>query len=154
MSHIVFDVTIDRPMIFGSGDQLSADQQGPRKKQRMEEVNENASGADWDQFEQELRTFDIQHVQGRGKFAFGFVEGPLVNALRSGHWYVPPCQYGLVSVIDANIGSFLTKLTSQVRRLWSASQAFSKATLPQSRLPNRGPWNLSLATPISASSPV
>jgi midasin (ATPase involved in ribosome maturation) len=27
-------------------------------------------------------------VQGKGKFAFGFVEGPLVKALRSGDWYV------------------------------------------------------------------
>jgi len=55
----------------------------------MEEVNENPSGADWDEFEQELRTFDIQHIQGKGKFAFAFVEGPLVNALRSGDWYAP-----------------------------------------------------------------
>lgn len=54
----------------------------------MEEVNETVSEADWDEFEQELRTFDIQHVQGKGKFAFTFVEGPLVKALRSGDWYV------------------------------------------------------------------
>ena len=46
------------------------------------------SEADWDEFEQELRAFDIQHVQGKGKFAFAFVEGPLVKALRSGDWYV------------------------------------------------------------------
>jgi midasin len=39
-------------------------------------------------FEQELRIFDVQHVQGKGKFAFAFVEGPLVKALRSGDWYV------------------------------------------------------------------
>jgi len=54
----------------------------------VEEVNETVSEADWDEFEQELRTFDIQHVQGKGKFAFTFVEGPLVKALRSGDWYV------------------------------------------------------------------
>lgn len=79
----------DRLILFfsGSGDQLSADQQGPRKKQRVEEVDETVSGADWNEFEQELRTFDIQHVQGKGKLAFAFVEGPLVNALRSGDWY-------------------------------------------------------------------
>lgn len=63
------------------------DQQGPRKKQRVEEVNDGISEADWDEFEQELRTFDIQHVQGKGRFAFAFVEGPLVKALRSGDWY-------------------------------------------------------------------
>ena len=67
----------------------SSDQQGPRKRQRVEEANESVSEADWDEFEQELRTFDIQHVQGKGKFAFAFVEGPLIKALRSGDWYVP-----------------------------------------------------------------
>ena len=35
-----------------------------------------------------MRRFEVQHVQGNGKFAFGFVEGPLVKALRAGHWYV------------------------------------------------------------------
>jgi midasin len=30
--------------------------------------------------------FEVQHVQAKGKFAFGFVEGPLVKALRSGDW--------------------------------------------------------------------
>ncbi|KAF9651347.1 P-loop containing nucleoside triphosphate hydrolase protein [Thelephora ganbajun] len=68
------------------GDQLNDNQQGPRKRQRVEEANEGISEADWDNFEQELRTFDIQHVQGKGKFAFAFVEGPLVKALRSGDW--------------------------------------------------------------------
>lgn len=67
----------------------SGNQQGPRKRQRVEEVNEGVSEADWDEFERELRAFDIQHVQGRGKFAFAFVEGPLVKALRSGDWYAP-----------------------------------------------------------------
>lgn len=54
----------------------------------MEEANESVSEADWDEFEQELQTFDVQHVQGKGKFAFAFVEGLLVKALRSGDWYV------------------------------------------------------------------
>jgi midasin (ATPase involved in ribosome maturation) len=71
-----------------SSDQLGANQQGPRKRQRVEEVNESVSEMDWNKFEQELRTFDIQHVQGKGKFAFAFVEGPLVQALRSGDWCV------------------------------------------------------------------
>ena len=118
-------------------------------------MNESVSGADWDEFEQELRTFDIQHVQGKGKFAFAFVEGPLVSALRSGDWYVPVLPtHAVVSVIDANPGSFLTKSTSQVRKLWSVSPVFSKAAHPQSRSPNRDPWNPFPATPISASSHV
>ena len=71
-----------------SSDQLSTDQQGPRKRQRVEELRESVSDADWDEFEQDLRNFDVQHVQGRGKLAFAFVEGPLIRALRSGDWFV------------------------------------------------------------------
>jgi midasin len=55
----------------------------------VEEANESVTEMDWEEFEQELRAFDVQHVQGKGKFAFAFVEGPLVKALRSGDWYVP-----------------------------------------------------------------
>ena len=71
-----------------SDEQLNANQQGPRKRQRVEEANECVSEADWDEFECELRTFDVQHLQGKGRFAFAFVEGPLIKALRSGDWYV------------------------------------------------------------------
>ena len=35
-----------------------------------------------------MEEFEVQHVHGKGKFAFGFVEGPLVKALRSGDWSV------------------------------------------------------------------
>ena len=83
-----YGVTTGDQEFLDSSDQLNADQQGPRKRQRVEGGNESVSEADWDEFEQELRTFDIQHVQGKGKFAFAFVEGPLVKALRSGDWYV------------------------------------------------------------------
>lgn len=115
-------------------------------------MNEGVSEADWDEFEQELRAFDIQHVQGKGKFTFAFVEGPLVKALRSGDWYVSSHPFGLVSALDVDLGYSLTKSTSRVRRLWSVFPAFSKAILPQSHLPSKDPWNQFLATPISASS--
>lgn len=42
----------------------------------------------WSDFLQEVDKFEIQHVNAKGKFAFDFVEGPLVKALRSGDWYV------------------------------------------------------------------
>jgi len=87
VSDLLYGVTTGDRELLDSDDQLNADQQGPRKRKRVEEANENVSGSDWDEFEQELRIFDIQHVQGRGKFAFAFVEGPLVKALRSGDWY-------------------------------------------------------------------
>jgi midasin len=85
---VLHGITTGGLRILSSDDQLNADQQGPRKRQRVDEANEGASEADWGEFEQELRTFDVQHVQDRGKFAFAFVEGPLVKALRSGDWYV------------------------------------------------------------------
>lgn len=40
----------------------------------------------WEAFERDVQAFEVQHVQGKGKFAFAFVEGPLVKALRNGDW--------------------------------------------------------------------
>ncbi|KAL4245562.1 Midasin [Abortiporus biennis] len=58
----------------------------PRKRRKTEHGVLNVPETAWDQFERDVRTFEIQHMQGNGKFAFGFVEGPLVKALRTGHW--------------------------------------------------------------------
>ncbi|KAL4081238.1 P-loop containing nucleoside triphosphate hydrolase protein [Scleroderma citrinum] len=57
--------------------------EGPRKRRRVEDAS---LGDEWAQFEKDLDEFDIQHAQGQGKFAFDFVEGPLVRALRFGDW--------------------------------------------------------------------
>ncbi|KAF7309703.1 Midasin [Mycena indigotica] len=57
----------------------------PRKKRKLEH-GLKVSAASWVAFEGEVQQFEIQHVQASGKFAFGFVEGPLVKALRSGDW--------------------------------------------------------------------
>lgn len=62
-----------------------AEPETPRKRRKLESPL-NVSDADWKDFEKEVDEFNVQHVQGRGKFAFGFVEGPLVKALRSGDW--------------------------------------------------------------------
>ncbi|TCD70746.1 hypothetical protein EIP91_001775 [Steccherinum ochraceum] len=61
----------------------TSDVEGPRKRRKTEQ---NTSLANWEDFERDVRTFEVQHIQGNGKFAFGFVEGPLVKALRFGHW--------------------------------------------------------------------
>ncbi|KIP09693.1 hypothetical protein PHLGIDRAFT_86293 [Phlebiopsis gigantea 11061_1 CR5-6] len=58
----------------------------PRKRRKTDDTNLKVPEACWIQFEQDVHTFEIQHVQGNGKFAYGFVEGPLVKALCSGHW--------------------------------------------------------------------
>ncbi|GJE88492.1 midasin [Phanerochaete sordida] len=58
----------------------------PRKRRKTDAGGLNVSEARWIEFERDVTIFEIQHVQGNGKFAYGFVEGPLVKALRAGHW--------------------------------------------------------------------
>ncbi|KAJ7195538.1 P-loop containing nucleoside triphosphate hydrolase protein [Mycena pura] len=57
----------------------------PRKKRKVDD-GLKVSEASWAAFERDVTEFEVQHVQAKGKFAFGFVEGPLVRALRSGDW--------------------------------------------------------------------
>jgi midasin len=59
----------------------------PRKRRKVE-AELKISEADWERFEKDVDEFDLQHAQGKGKFTFDFVEGPLVRALRAGDWYV------------------------------------------------------------------
>ncbi|KAJ6585296.1 midasin nuclear AAA ATPase [Mycena capillaripes] len=63
----------------------SANADTPRKRRKVDHTL-NVSEASWTDFEREVGEFEVQHVQAKGKFAFGFVEGPLVKALRSGDW--------------------------------------------------------------------
>lgn len=65
----------------GSRDQDISD--APRKRRK---VDSTGSIASWDAFLKGVDEFEVQHVHGKGKFAFGFVEGPLVKAIRSGSW--------------------------------------------------------------------
>ncbi|KAI6151423.1 midasin [Pisolithus thermaeus] len=60
--------------------------EGPRKRRKVDDRMLQASQAAWEMFERDVDEFDIQHTQDQGKFAFDFVEGPLVRALRLGHW--------------------------------------------------------------------
>lgn len=46
----------------------------------------NVAHARWDDFEAELDRFERQKEQVESHFAFAFVEGVLVKALRDGHW--------------------------------------------------------------------
>jgi midasin len=61
------------------------DSEAPRKRQK---TTQNISLDEWDDFGRQVDEFNIQHIQNQGRLAFGFVEGPLVRALRSGDWYV------------------------------------------------------------------
>jgi midasin len=60
----------------------------PRKRRRTEESHFHESERSWSAFEQEILQFEAQYIAKSGKFAFGFVEGPLIRALKSGDWYV------------------------------------------------------------------
>lgn len=60
--------------------------EGPRKRRKVDDRILQASRAAWERFERDVDEFDVQHAQGQGKFAFDFVEGPLVRALRMGNW--------------------------------------------------------------------
>ncbi|KAK0187828.1 midasin nuclear AAA ATPase [Armillaria mellea] len=67
-----------------ANDELDA--QTPRKRRKVDASSLSASEANWNAFESDVEKFEVHHVQGKSKFAFGFVEGPLVKALRSGDW--------------------------------------------------------------------
>lgn len=58
----------------------------PRKRRKVDAPRFNVPSSSWDIFLRDVEEFEVQHVHGKGKFAFGFVEGPLVKALRSGDW--------------------------------------------------------------------
>ncbi|KAI0715617.1 P-loop containing nucleoside triphosphate hydrolase protein [Cerioporus squamosus] len=59
---------------------------GMSRKRRKVDSSLNVSLESWEAFERDVETFEVQHVQGKSKFAFAFVEGPLVKALRNGDW--------------------------------------------------------------------
>lgn len=58
----------------------------PRKRRKVEGRGLNVSLETWQTFESDVQTFEVQHIRGKSKFAFAFVEGPLVKALRNGDW--------------------------------------------------------------------
>lgn len=63
--------------------------ESPRKRRKVEDETPSgntASEGDWKAFEQDVTTFEAQHVLAKSKFVFTFVEGPLIKALRQGHW--------------------------------------------------------------------
>ncbi|KAF8635894.1 hypothetical protein AX15_000074 [Amanita polypyramis BW_CC] len=60
----------------------------PRKRRKVEQGSDGlkVSEEKWAEFLRGVDQFEVQHVHAKGKFAFDFVEGPLVKALRSGDW--------------------------------------------------------------------
>ena len=63
----------------------------PRKRRKLadDEVSKvelERQLAGWTALGQEISAFNLQHVKSTSRLVFSFVEGPLVQALRSGEW--------------------------------------------------------------------
>lgn len=59
----------------------------PRKRRKVEEGSrDKPTLEDWEKFEKAVLAFEVQHINSQNKFVFDFVQGPLINALRAGHW--------------------------------------------------------------------
>ncbi|KAJ3507966.1 hypothetical protein NLJ89_g6013 [Agrocybe chaxingu] len=76
-------LAVERIQFREAEHQRAQDDETPRKRRKTEPT---ASAAEWLEFLRLVEEFEVQHVQGKGKLAFAFVEGPLVKALRSGDW--------------------------------------------------------------------
>ncbi|KAH8108664.1 P-loop containing nucleoside triphosphate hydrolase protein [Phellopilus nigrolimitatus] len=66
----------------------SLDSPLPRKRRKLQSHKWKIYEAEWAVFEADVRHFEVQHVLDKGKFAFHYVEGPLVKAIRTGAWQI------------------------------------------------------------------
>lgn len=58
----------------------------PAKKRKLDSPKYQALKDKWDNFETQLKEFEAQATRGDSKFAFAFVQGKIVRALRNGEW--------------------------------------------------------------------
>lgn len=68
------------PKEAGNGDEQ------PSKKRKLDSPKYQYLRQRWESFETQLRDFEAQVSQGDAKFAFAFVQGKIVRALRNGEW--------------------------------------------------------------------
>ena len=125
-SHFTINKGLSENIYRNDGRKDELDSDAPRKRRKMDQARLDASQADWVAFEQKIAEFEIQHVQGKGKFAFSFVEGPLVKALRSGNWYALRIiffsSYTFILIVCC-AGSSWTRSISQALKRWRRCQA-------------------------------
>ena len=73
--------------VFKSGTQGKAGEDGqPSKKRKLDSPKYQYLRQRWDRFSAQLEDFEMQVSQGDAKFAFAFVQGKIVRALRNGEW--------------------------------------------------------------------
>ena len=63
-----------------------ADDDQPRKKRKMDSLPVNFPGARWEKFATDLHDLEAQLASGSSAFAFSFLEGNIVKAVRNGDW--------------------------------------------------------------------
>lgn len=71
--------------VFKPKDIENGDEQ-PSKKRKLDSPKYQHLRQRWESFETQLADFEAQVSQGDAKFAFAFVQGKIVRALRNGEW--------------------------------------------------------------------
>lgn len=74
--------------VFKSGNSSSQLEEGeqPSKKRKLDSPKYQHLRKRWEGFATQLHDFEAQVAQGDAKFAFAFVQGKIVRALRNGEW--------------------------------------------------------------------
>ncbi|KAL4968549.1 AAA family ATPase midasin [Aspergillus stella-maris] len=69
-----------------SGASQSGEGEQPTKKRKLDSPKYQFLRQRWERFAAQLHDFEAQVAQGDAKFAFAFVQGKIVRALRNGEW--------------------------------------------------------------------
>ncbi|KAL4933529.1 AAA family ATPase midasin [Aspergillus undulatus] len=70
----------------GTGSFQSGEGEQPTKKRKLDSPKYQFLRQRWERFAAQLNDFEAQVTQGDAKFAFAFVQGKIVRALRNGEW--------------------------------------------------------------------
>ncbi|KAL4918208.1 P-loop containing nucleoside triphosphate hydrolase protein, partial [Aspergillus aurantiobrunneus] len=70
----------------GNGSSQPGEGEQPAKKRRLDSPKYQYLRQRWERFAAQLHDFEAQVAQGDSKFAFAFVQGKIVRALRNGEW--------------------------------------------------------------------
>ncbi|KAE8148455.1 AAA ATPase [Aspergillus avenaceus] len=71
--------------VFNKGPSQGSEEQ-PSKKRKLDSPKYQLLRQRWERFAGQLNDFEAQVAQGDAKFAFAFVQGKIVRALRNGEW--------------------------------------------------------------------
>lgn len=72
--------------VFNANRASGGDEEQPSKKRRLDSPKYQLLRQRWERFAAQLGDFEAQVSQGDAKFAFAFVQGKIVRALRNGEW--------------------------------------------------------------------